>query len=512
MNRDDKQQIFEFPKGAKVRLQSSALLVLIGLATGSMACRKGISPELQADALVAQGSLQPAKDEDILGCSLDTLPKIVNFGDSKISRAYYNGTPCQRRAMIVLGETASINTESTTGRPFAESLMPRIVKYIKVSSEKIRVKVNQFDGKKWVEVTDEPLATDILKQGLVYKRGDMIYVPVHQETTAYHPLLQELLKSGGAKIVLPSELPAENKGKSILATMSRSLSVFERKSDKLASVKLGTNVVHGKKQDNKLIDVYNDLRDLASVAQKTSIPERIKREGVTYLADRYGIVIESRSVEPGKAAQRPYGIAIRDYQEILKDQEHIYISSHRFKLASADAFGNRTIPITWDRSMQMNPQDFTLILQQINESMGKAVAIHNANGYLTPDFHGQNIIVGLPLVRTKRSKLVIRDVADVCPTEFARKLSCYPCLSVVNAAGWPQVLQDAAVGVHRLAYASMMLKLGFMRSTIDWGQIHRENSLEDLWVSTIDRNPQDYWRDVAILRSMEQCAIPSRDP
>ena len=441
-------------------------------------------------------------DAAILGCS-DVLPTVLKAGDTVARRAVFNLNRCQRRAMVVLSEGASIPSSAEKTHEVGQSLFKTTLKYVKVRREKVRVLAKEFDGQKWQVIKEAGARKKILDDALVYVKHEYVFIPVHQETASYHPLLQQLLSAGDAWAVLPSSLPAEMSRVSTLSTMSRSQWVLPKDSDSLYTIKMGSDVVHGKKQPHKLLDVYGDLWDLEDIARKTSIAALVRSQGITYIPDRYGVFIDL--VDTRQGGLPPYSIALRDYDSVLRDQDRVYISLHRLLLAASDALGGVEVPIQKHRKIVYANEDFQTILLQLNDAMAKAVAIHNANGYLTADFHGQNIMVGLPLAKHVRAQLVIRDVTDIYDTDFTPTLNCYPCLKQIKAERWPSKTTQAIDEVYTLAYAAMMLKLNFMGAKAPWGQVTRHVSPQNMWHSFVEPQQDAYWQDVTRVRQQYRC-------
>jgi ribosomal protein S19 len=437
-----------------------------------------------------------------LGCSLDQVPQVLKGGDPKASHTLFNLTTCQRRAMTILAESSSVPADERR-MDVANSMIKTQFKYVKIRPGKIKITVNEFDGKTWNPVENIDKKNMILSKALISIKSDFVYIPVHQETTTYHPLLQHLLDEGEAFGVLPPHLPEVSQSTATIATMSRSQWAVPKNSDSLYTIKVGSDTVNRKLQPHKLTDVYADLNDLQVISQKTSIAPLVRSHGVLYMPDRYSVMIEylgSKFKSPP-----PYGIAIRDYESILRDQDRLYISYHRLSRTKLDSRGKVNVPVHWDRTFEYSNDHFKRILEQLNDGMAKVVAIHNANGYLTRDFHGQNILVGLPLSPFIKAKLLIRDVTDIYDTNFDHKISCYPCLAQIKADHWPANTKQSIDEIYNLAYSAMMLKLKFMSTSIPWGNITRDSSLVTVWTALIERQQLGYWQEVSRIRQSASC-------
>ncbi len=470
--------------------------ILFILFTGS--CEK----KQAQTATLGAGSVM---DRDLLYCDTDLLPKKLNFGDRTQYELFKTLSPCQLRAMTILAEGASIRLTSPSDqnmRKMAKKLFSMTISYLKVPLKNVKVTPQFFDGKRWMVPTDELSKKVVLKNSLVYINEDFVYIPVHPHATQYHPLLKQLILLGEAMSSLPFELPPEYISSTKIATMSRSFWVFDENSNGLRTIKMGSNVVHGKHQDNKLLDVYKDVEDLEKLSKKTSISSLMKQEEILYIPDLYAVLIESMS--PSESST-PYAISVRNYEKILQDRERIYISSHRLRLSTVDPTGLVTVPIQWDRDIIFSIADFNTIMEQLNEAMGKTVAIHHANGYMPVDFHGQNVMVGIPLMRDIGAKLVVRDVSDVYYTNFKKKLSCYPCLKLLTHEKWPLNVRESSAHAQTISYGMMMSKLDFMKNLVNWRQINHPSALNDLWKTTIESHQNQYWDDVRKTRKFNAC-------
>lgn len=438
-------------------------------------------------------------------CSLKSLPNVLEYNNQTHQEALYQLTNCQRQQLIMNAEGLAItwpNRSRPGGREFASAPITQTLRALKVPVGEVGIK-----GAEWSVDHYEPIAqglpsfTSIKEAAGIQTLNGFVQIPVHPTTQSYHPWVEKLVKKG---------YPVEDL-KPVVATMSRSL--WNPQNSNLWTIKMGSDYVHGRKAPNKLTDVGEDIEALANNTQKTSIPDWIATLDVGYLVDRAAVTVS----DPGNQDKSlDYTIALRDYSPLLQDRYRIYMPQYllfqlgRFKSQGPGSPRTFVVPYSFGKEITMGEDDIQSILDHLNGDMARVVAIHHANGYMPLDFHAQNVLVGIPLNREVKPRLVLRDVGDIYEFKFPESVRDRP-------NGWPgiktitvesMVCYDSS-RVQMAAYGDQMKKMKFPLPGGSWEDTSRL-SLNSISYDFYQKNQKQFWSQVKAVRESglaRRCSI-----
>jgi hypothetical protein len=180
----------------------------------------------------------------------------------------------------------------------------------------------------------------------------------------------------------------------------------------LFSLKMGTDTVNGRLEESKLLGLQDEVADVNELTRKTSIPRLMQAFGITYIMDAVGVNLLEKGADPGDNAKN-YGYIIRDYSEMLRDKNYVYLPMDVFK---GRVTGGETGDFTWRLDDQVElkipPTHLQRYVNDLAYETGKFKGIYLANGAGHDSFHGQNVLVGIPLDPANHAKLGFRDVGD----------------------------------------------------------------------------------------------------
>lgn len=351
--------------------------------------------------------------------------------------------------------------------------------------------------------SESSLAEKNYPQRLINRLGSPLcaqdlVIPYHPDTTVMHPVLQELEKKGAS--VKKSQWEAYH-------SMSRSLFVVNNDDPQLPtlfSVKMGTNTVNGMRQDQKIYVYEEEVTAINDLSTKTSIPFLMDFFGIKLLQDTAGVQISPMGVKSDDPTKN-YAYNFRDYSTLIRDKNYVYMPLDFFKWkAKLDQDGMLSWEIDQNIYLKISREYLVQYVHDLAFETGKFEGILLANGYTTENFHGQNVLVGIPLDPGKHARLGFRDVGD--SEDFLSLLKTKnEKLPMMNEANWCVVLRQfelnrdqcfsQVVKNHGAGFQRVFEKLGFFPNETQkiWELTHgkgdvlgaQENEIRDFYTKKI---------------------------
>ncbi len=487
-----------YQKGASLKLLN--YLLLFGLVTS---CVRSQAPEATSTVM--------ALDE--FGCKLDDnlFPEFLTFGDPQWISWLSQLGDCERRKLLINAEGAAVSggdLASPSTKQYAKRLIPLTLPHVEAPLELLQIKGLEGDGGILSDVADPEGLQRIGRELGVIVSGKTIKIPVHPTTKSQHPLIQWLIDQN---YPLVTDQSGPSNPPKTIGTMSRSL--WYLPSNRVTTIKLGSDFINGRKSPTKLTDVARDVSDLQDILQNTTIPDFMADLEVTYLVDSKAMTLSTKN-DRGGMESMPYGVALRDYSRLLHDKQRIYIPLALLEDRTRSGEGcddQKLIPYGFSRAIKIPLAQLESMLYKLNQTLARVIAIHHANGYMPIDFHGQNLLVGIPLDPQVPPRLVIRDVSDIYPFQFEKTTgSTWGGIKKVQARGirLPNLDLDQAV-----AYKDQMKRIGFKVENRSWDQVPAQYSIRDMARQYYEYNQAFFWTQVEEFRTKKCTQLrPQRAP
>ncbi len=309
-------------------------------------------------------------------------------------------SPVERASLFVTAENREIREPG--------AINPMKVPYYKFPSRaggtaiETKVEIQGFSGSS----SSAPFARRLANAHTKDPCGPLGIVPYHPDSKKNHPLIEKLRSKGAPSGTLTLDA---------FHSMSRSLMIVNERDKTLPtlfSLKMGTDTVNGRPEDRKLFGLQEEVAEVNELTHKTSIPRLMQDFGITYIMDAVGVNIHEKGADPTDDAKN-YGYIIRDYSEMLRDKNYIYLPMDVFK---GRVTGGQSGDFTWRLDDQVElkipPTHLQRYVNDLAYETGKFKGIYLANGAGHDSFHGQNVLVGIPLDPANHAKLGFRDVGD----------------------------------------------------------------------------------------------------
>lgn len=432
------------------------------------------------------------------GCDLDNtrFPEVLNYGDSTSIQWLSQLNDCDRRTMLIHAEGAAVSSGDLNlpiSNRFATRLIPLPLRYVEVPRKMLQLAGLQGTGGVLAEVLDPTNLQQMGQDTGVILSSETVKIPIHPTTLEQHPLIQWFIDQ---KYPMMTYQNGDSQaGPTTITTMSRSLWYLPQ--NRATTIKMGSDYINGRYSPNKLTDVGRDIKDLQDILENTSIPDLISTLDVEYLVETKALTLTAINSPDAL----PYTVSLRDFSRLLQDKHRIYIPLALLEnrvSAAKSCDGWYLIPYGFKKSIRIQKNQLESMLYKLNQTLARVIAIHHANGYMPIDFHGQNLLVGIPLNPEVSARLVIRDVADIYPFIFDKtERSTWGGIKKVKAKGLslPNLDLDQAV-----AYKDQMKQLGFKLKDQVWDRVPSQYTIRDIARQYYEYNQSFFWSQVGEFR------------